>query len=265
MPPKRKLPSRHGKQQAGRKSVHSSTRPKPTLNADEIWLYGNHAVLAALANPKRKIMRLCATASTASSLVVPPNAPALEDVPETFFYTILPEHAVHQGIAALAKKLPGSPLESVTHHRTLLVLDHVTDPQNIGAILRSAAAFNVGAVILQDRHSPPETGALAKTASGALETIPMVRVTNISATLDELKQHGYWCAAMDGTAQDSITALSGYDKLAIVMGAEGRGMRPQVAKSCDLLVKIPYNAKAIESLNVSSAAAIAMAARYQES
>ncbi len=139
----------------------------------------------------------------------------------------------------------------------VLILDQVTDPHNVGAIIRSAAAFGARAIITTDRHAPPESGTLAKSASGALEVLPWVRVTNLSRALDSLAEMGYWRLGLDGTAEMSIREADFGKNIALVMGAEGRGLRKGSRTHCDALIKLPIR-RTVESLNVSNAAAIAL-------
>jgi len=144
------------------------------------------------------------------------------------------------------------------------MLDQVTDPHNIGAILRSMAAFNAGGLILPKHHAPEESGVMAKTACGALEIVPICRVPNLASTMDYLKKHDYWVAGMDGKASQTLEQANLSAKTVLVMGAEGKGLRHLVSKSCDLLIKLPISSQ-MESLNVSNAAAIGLYALEEKS
>ena len=239
-------------------------------------LYGVHAVAAALANPSRRCHRLTATRDGAALLAgridaraLPLAARALLDAPQVVsrqdIAALLPAGAVHQGIVLETAPLPAVDLASACRAAaqaengagTVLVLDQVTDPQNVGAILRSAAAFAVGAVVVQERHSPQSAGALAKAASGALETVPLARVVNIARALIVLKELGFWCLGLDPDAAEPLAATPVRAPLALVLGAEGEGMRRLTRERCDLTARIPIPGS-MTSLNVSSAAAIAL-------
>lgn len=215
---------------------------------------------AALANPKRKVLRVCTTEPAADTLksALQPRHPKLQILKPQELEKLLDRSAVHQGVAIEVEAPKPLDLEQIPGYgsRPLVVLDQVTDPHNVGAILRSAAAFNVCGVITQERHSPNVTGALAKAASGALELVPIVHVTNIAKTLEQLKKDGYWTAGLDGSATTAFRQAKLNDKTALVMGAEGKGLRRLVAEHCDVLVKLPMS-ETMESLNVSNAAAIA--------
>lgn len=220
------------------------------------WIYGQHAVQAALANDARKIERLVASTNAVKELnLTGRKLNADTDIRQ--LDKILPKDAVHQGVAALVHPLPHTTLDDVLESTLLLVLDQVTDPHNVGAILRSAAAFGVGAVIMTEDHGAPENGALAKAACGALDIVPLIRITNLSSVLDELKSNDFWCVGLDGKTDKLIGEAKGFKKKALVLGAEGKGLRRLTAEKCDLLVKIPISPK-MESLNVSNAAAVAL-------
>jgi 23S rRNA (guanosine2251-2'-O)-methyltransferase len=222
------------------------------------WIWGVHACLAALANPVRRIERVVATRNAASRL--PDRAdPQILD-PEAID-GMLPPGAVHQGVAVRALPLEPLTLEAACaplDGRSVLILDGVTDPQNVGAAFRSAAAFGARAVILQDRKSPPLTGVLAKAATGAIELVPHVRVANLSRAIAMLREFGYLSVALEGEADISLAdALIDKRPLALALGAEGKGLRPAVAEACEKRARIPI-VPAMESLNVSAAAAIAL-------
>lgn len=234
-----------------------------------LWIFGKHAVLAALENPMRKIKRLMVTkrshdqyqaALTEIHLKHRTLTPEIVTIEQ--FEKNLPTDAVHQGIALLTAPLPDGYLDDCCaivkgQKNLVLVLDQVTDPHNVGAIIRSAAAFGAKAIITTDRHAPPESGTLAKSASGALEALPWVRVTNLSRALDELASLGYWRIGLDGYADQDIREAKFGENIALVMGAEGKGIRKGTADHCDGLVKLPIS-RTVESLNVSNAAAVAL-------
>jgi 23S rRNA (guanosine2251-2'-O)-methyltransferase len=227
-------------------------------NRPRFW--GRHAVVAALRNPERTIAKIWVTRDAAGSFDFPP------DVPVTYadaadLGRLVPRDAPHQGIVADVERLPdiwlADILEGAPERRPLLVLDQVTDPHNVGAILRSAAAFDAVGIVTQDRHAPPESGALAKAASGALETVPWVRVVNLSRALDEIAEAGFWRVGLTGEAEMTLGEALGPPRVALVLGAEGEGMRQNTELHCDALARLPISER-VESLNVSNAAAIAL-------
>jgi 23S rRNA (guanosine2251-2'-O)-methyltransferase len=174
---------------------------------------------------------------------------------------LVPRDAPHQGVVAEVERLPDRLLADSLHDapegRPLIVLDQVTDPHNVGAVLRSAAAFDALALVTQDRHAPPESGALAKAASGALEIVPWVRVVNLARALEEMAEAGYWRLALAGEADALFAEALPQGPVALVLGAEGEGMRGNIAAHCDALARLPISDR-IESLNVSNACAIAL-------
>ena len=173
---------------------------------------------------------------------------------------LLTEGAVHQGVAMEVSALPATALDAVCHPDAtsrLVVLDRVNDPQNLGAVLRVAAAFEASAVIVPDRHAPGESGALAKAASGTLEIVPLVRVPNVAQALERLKQDGYWCIGLDGGAANTIAQSRPAGATALVLGAEGDGLRRLTRERCDALARLPISDK-VESLNLATAAAVAL-------
>jgi 23S rRNA (guanosine2251-2'-O)-methyltransferase len=238
-----------------RRKARQATKPE---NRPRFW--GRHAVAAALANPERTIVRISVTREAAAAFDLPP------DVPVTYadaadLGRLVPRDAPHQGIVAEVERLPdiwlGDLLDRAEDRRPLLVLDQVTDPHNVGAILRSAAAFDALGIVTQDRHAPPESGALAKAASGALETVPWVRVVNLARALDEIAQAGFWRIGLTGEADTLLADALGPPRVALVLGAEGEGMRHNTELHCDALARLPISER-IESLNVSNAAAVAL-------
>lgn len=234
----------------------------PRTSKSQLILYGRHAVMGALQNPERRIDKILCTAETADELrkITSKN---LTIVDRKEIERVLPFEAVHQGFALYCSELPTYSIEEViemsdAHENChILVLDQVTDPQNIGAIIRSAVAFNTLALVLQDKNSPAETGAMVKASAGMIEHMPIARVTNLSRAIDQLKTAGFWTIGMDGQAKTSINDLKKGGKTAIIMGSEGKGMRRLVEESCDTTIKLPMNEK-VESLNVATAAAIVM-------
>lgn len=234
---------------------------KKTGGGLKFW--GRHAVAAALDNPDRVVKKISGTREAVAALQ-PDSDIAVVYCDVADLGRMVPRDAPHQGIVADVDTLPELWLGDILDkgsERPLLLLDQVTDPHNVGAILRSAAAFDAAAIITQDRHAPPESGVLAKSASGALELVPWVRVVNLSRALDEIAEAGYWRIGMDGDADDMLGAAMGSSKLALVMGAEGEGLRQNVAAHCDTLAKLPMHPQ-MESLNVSNASAIALYAEY---
>ena len=231
-------------------------------NRPRFW--GRHAVSAALANPERSIRRVW---GTREALAAFGGFPA--DLPVTYAEVadlgrLVPQDAPHQGVVIEVDPLPdiwlGDLLEEAANEgpdRPLIVLDQVTDPHNVGAVLRSAAAFNAIGIVTQDRHAPPESGALARSASGALETVPWVRVVNLARALDEIGEAGFWRIGLTGHTDRTLAQAIGSGRVALVLGAEGEGMRHNTRQHCDALAKLPIS-DAIESLNVSNAAAVAM-------
>lgn len=242
---------------------------RPPHGGSGHWLFGTHAVLAALANPQRRCQRLLITAEAEralagelGALLAPPRL-SPEVVARGELDRLLPT-AVHQGIALEVAPLEEPTLEEVLRQgaassdAVLLVLDQVTDPHNVGAILRSAAAFAALGVVVTERHAPHSTAALAKAASGALESIPLVRVGNLARALEEIKGAGFWCIGLAADAAATIAEARLDGRTALVLGAEGAGLRRLTRERCDLLVRIPLASAAIASLNVSNAAAVAL-------
>jgi 23S rRNA (guanosine2251-2'-O)-methyltransferase len=223
--------------------------------------YGRHAVLAALANPERTVRKLWGTREALASLDIPPVIPiTYADVAD--LGRLVPHDAPHQGLVAEVEPLEeiwlGDLLDQgAGDRRPLVILDQVTDPHNVGAVLRSAAAFDALGIITQDRHAPPESGALARSASGTLETVPWVRVVNLARALDEISEAEFWRIGLTGHAKDTLGEVLGEARIALVLGAEGEGMRQNTEAHCDQLARLPISPK-VESLNVSNAAAVAL-------
>jgi 23S rRNA (guanosine2251-2'-O)-methyltransferase len=235
-----------------RPSVAQAGRPR---------FWGRHAVIAALANPERTVRKMWGTREALAGLALDPAIPVnFADVAD--LGRLVPHDAPHQGLV-----IEVDPLEEIwlgdlldtgrDDRRPLLLLDQVTDPHNVGAVLRSAAAFDALGIITQDRHAPPESGALARSASGALELVPWVRVVNLARALDEIAEANFWRIGLAGHAKESLSGAMGEGKIAFVLGAEGEGMRANTEAHCDQLAKLPISPK-VESLNVSNAAAIAL-------
>lgn len=232
-------------------------------DAAGLWLWGTHAVRSALANPARKSKKLLISANASQELRVL-AAKAKVPVETADHHAIdraLPREAVHQGAALLTTPLPEidihDAIEGIPEPRRLVLLDQVTDPHNLGAILRSSAAFGACGVIVQDRNSPPEGGVLAKAASGALELVPIVRVVNIARTLDELGELGFLRLAFADEAAEPIEQLDLDRDVVLALGAEGEGLRRLTREKCDVAVRLPTRPE-MPSLNVSNAAAIAL-------
>jgi len=245
---------------------HLPPRVEPRPAGEEaprgtIWLYGLHAVQAALANPARRLRRLLVTEEAESALAqrLPQPWPlAPERAERARLDRLLSADAVHQGAALLADPLSTPSLaHALERPGPLVVLDQVTDPRNVGAILRSAAAFGVAAVVVQDRNAPEETGALAKAASGALETVPLLRAVNLARTLVALKAAECWAVGLDPGAKPLDGRWLAERRVALVLGAEGSGLRRLTRETCDELAGLAMPGS-IASLNVSAAASIAL-------
>lgn len=250
---KRALRGRAGRMQGGRGSGRAST--------GQVRLWGRHAVEAALRNPARVHRKLWATREGIDSLdgELPPDFPVeFADGPD--LARLVARDAPHQGLVLECAPLEDMHLDEVLSGdpaRPLVVLDQVTDPHNVGAILRSAAAFDASAIVTQDRHAPPESGVVAKSASGALEIVPWVRVVNLARALESAAEAGYWRIGLAGEAETTLADALPAAPIALVLGAEGEGMRANIAAHCDALARLPISS-AMESLNVSNAAAIAL-------
>ena len=235
-----------------------SHQPHGNPNRPRFW--GRHAVAAALDNPERRVLRAWATREAAAFMRFPDSvAVTFADVAD--LGRLVPHDAPHQGVVIEVEPLEdlwlGDLLAQADERSVLLVLDQVTDPHNVGTILRSAAAFGALGIVTQDRHSPPESGALAKAASGALERVPWVRVVNLARALEEIAEADFWRIGLAGDANTVLKAALGPPRVALVLGAEGPGLRSNTREHCDALARLPIS-DAVESLNVSNAAAIAL-------
>lgn len=241
------------------KKNFSNPKAKAHSDAKNVWLYGYHAATAALRNPKRTILRVLMTKETAAEVVASGISVEYETVARADLDKLLPAGAVHQGIAIMTAPLPDVYVDDLPDkdRSVIVLLDQVTDPHNVGAILRSAAAFGADAVLVTERNAPEATGTLAKAASGCLELVPLIPVTNLSRTMNDLKKRGYWCVGMDGYADKTLHDADLPPKIVLVMGSEGYGMRRLTAENCDFTVKLPIS-PSVESLNVSTAAAVAL-------
>jgi 23S rRNA (guanosine2251-2'-O)-methyltransferase len=237
-----------------------SPRPlaKPLADGDVI-LYGWHTVKAALENPARRIRKLYATENALRRLaddgVALPVAP--EMVRPDAIAARLTGDAVHQGLLAEADPLPSPALDEIAPDGVVLVLDQITDPHNVGAILRTAAGFAVAAIVTTARHSPEATGVLAKSASGALEYVPIATVQNLARALGELKERGYLVLGLDSSGSRDLSEVAMRKPLALVLGAEGKGLRTLTRTTCEEVARLDLPGR-IKSLNVSNAATLAL-------
>ena len=240
------------KQQKGVKGAPDSDRP--------LLLYGLHSVRAAIDNPKRTIRHLYATRNAMNRLALADPAALpfpVELVAPQVIDKMLPSDAIHQGVVADAAPLPVQPIDALDDTSLVLLLDQVTDPHNVGAIMRSAVALGAGALITTLRHSPAESGVLAKSASGALELIRYVQVTNLAEAIETLAGLGFKTIGLDSDGPQRLEeALSG-DRIALVLGAEGKGLRQKTRATVAALARLDMPG-AIQSLNVSNAAAISL-------
>lgn len=260
-------PDRGGWNPNPKPKTFSDSAPRPArahgragADADN-FIWGRHPVLAALANPARKgTGRLLATADRAAELERDrlTNGHKVEIADVQALDRMLPQGAVHQGLVFKVQPLEGVALEDIAGDGGVIVmLDQLTDPQNVGAIFRSALAFGAKGIVVQDRHSPALAGALAKAAAGATERLPCARVTNLSRALEKLADMGWRAVGLDGSAELTLEQALDERPTVLVMGSEGDGIRRLVAEHCDVLAKIPMPG-GFESLNVSNAAAVAL-------
>jgi 23S rRNA (guanosine2251-2'-O)-methyltransferase len=233
---------------------------RPNFEIDTTILYGWHPVFEALRNGKRTIRRLLATENSArrlseelgTSLPVEPEIVRPDEINR-----LLEPDAVHQGLYAEADPLPSPSVDTLSGNRVVLALDQITDPHNVGAILRTAAAFDVEAIITTARHSPAATGVLAKSASGGLEHVPFMIVRNLSDTLIALGERGYQRIGLDSSGEANLDEIDIRLPVVLVLGSEGKGLRQRTRESCDVIGRLDMPG-AIKSLNVSNAAAISL-------
>ncbi len=238
----------------------------PAVPAGAVWLYGTHAVAAALANPARRLRRLVITEDAQAALAaerpqpwpIQPEITTRERV-DQLLGARQGSGIVHQGVALLTDQLVAPPLlDALKRPGPILVLDQISDPRNIGALMRTAQAFGAAMVIAQERNAPEETGALAKVASGALEMIPLLRIVNISRALIVLKSADVWVVGLDGASPNKLNGESfGGRRVALVLGSEGEGMRRLTRETCDEVAALGMPG-GMESLNVSAAGAVAL-------
>jgi 23S rRNA (guanosine2251-2'-O)-methyltransferase len=243
---------------------HKLERPQSLDTAPvHLWIYGIHASIAALKNPNRRINTILTTKHSSDFVTELNNSglPPHQITDRNQLDSILPLDSVHQGIAVQCDPLPLQNLEDVISNQSknsaLIILDQANDPRNIGSVLRSAAAFDATAVIVPDRGTPLISGSMAKAAAGAIEQVPFVRVKNLARSLRIIKNAGYWCVGLDSRATQTLAEAKLSGRIAIVMGAEGRGLRQLTAETCDYLAKIPISGQ-MESLNLSIATSIAL-------
>ncbi|HEY3681157.1 MAG TPA: 23S rRNA (guanosine(2251)-2'-O)-methyltransferase RlmB [Bradyrhizobium sp.] len=263
----RKPPFRRGggkapdkRRDSGRNSGRPAWRDRGGGSSDgPVILYGWHTVTAALANPQRQIRKLTLTENAARRLadenIATPVTP--EIVRPALIDQRLGPDAVHQGLLAESDPLPSPDIEELPEDGIVLVLDQITDPHNVGAILRSAAAFAVKAIVTTARHSPEATGVLAKSASGALELVPLVTVQNLSRALTEMNDRGFQTVGLDSAGSENLAAVELRQPLALVLGAEGKGLRQLTRETCSTVARLDMPGE-IKSLNVSNAAVLAL-------
>jgi 23S rRNA (guanosine2251-2'-O)-methyltransferase len=264
---------RDAKRERGEIPTPPQRRPKtnkdwkpPQLQAEQVFLYGLHTVRAALANPERKLIKLSVTQNAFARLDIgePTDLPfPVEFVSPQDIDKVLGPEAIHQGVMLETRALPVRRLEALKDSPLLLVLDQVTDPHNVGAIMRSAVAFGAGALITTQRHSPAESGVLAKSASGALELIPYIQITtNLADALSELHKLGFQTIGLDSEGPAVLEQSFAADRVALVLGSEGKGLRQKTRETVSALVRLDMPGE-IKSLNVSNAAAVALYAARQ--
>ncbi|WP_439399158.1 23S rRNA (guanosine(2251)-2'-O)-methyltransferase RlmB [Bradyrhizobium sp. PMVTL-01] len=243
----------------GKSAGRPAWRDRDSQSDGPVILYGWHTVTMALANPKRRIRKLTLTENAARRLAEENIATrvAPEIVRPQEIDRLLSPDAVHQGLLAEADPLPSPDIESLKQEGMVLVLDQITDPHNVGAILRSAAAFAVKAIVTTARHSPEATGVLAKAASGALELVPMVAVQNLARALIALNERGFQTVGLDSEGTENLSDVALREPLALVLGAEGKGLRQLTRETCSVVARLDMPGE-IKSLNVSNAAVLSL-------
>lgn len=243
----------------GKSAGRPSWRERDSHVDGPVILYGWHTVTMALANPQRRIRKLTLTENAAKRLAdenietrIAPEIVRPQEIDR-----LLSPDAVHQGLLAEADPLPSPDIETLAQEGMVLVLDQITDPHNVGAILRSAAAFAVKAIVTTARHSPEATGVLAKAASGALELVPMVTVQNLARALNELNENGFQTVGLDSEGTEDLSDVALREPLALVLGAEGKGLRQLTRETCSVVARLDMPGE-IKSLNVSNAAVLSL-------
>ena len=248
---------RHGAAPGAAPAPHAGGTPRPSADIVQIW--GSHAVVEALRSPRRKLLRLLATEHAAEPLrpIAAQRGLSVDIVPQDAISGRLPRNSVHQGLLLEARHIEPIEIEDIPPSGTVLVLDQITDPHNVGAIIRTAAAFGVGALVMTDRHAPALSGTLAKAASGGLEHVPVALAVNLARALDQLGDRGFYRIGLDSAGESSLgdAALTG--PLALVLGAEGKGLRRLTRERCDLVARLDMPGP-IKSLNVSNACVAAL-------
>lgn len=234
----------------------------PALKKEEYYMYGRHAVLAAIKNPKRAIKKIYCTDKLLTDINITltkrHDSIPIEIVNNDFIKSKLKTEAAHQGIIALVKSYSVHEIDNLAFESgkdRVVILDQITDPQNIGTIIRSAAAFGINKIILPKDNTPEENASIAKTACGCLELVQIARVTNLSQTIKKLKNQGFWIVGMDGKGSPDFSVIKNIEKIAIIIGSEDSGMRRLTSESCDYHLSIPISPQ-VESLNAASAASI---------
>ena len=244
-----------------RRHTPQKSRRAQTHTQSTHYLYGMHTVRAALANPDR-IKTLLQTTPNALARLKEGNEAIVGETPIEMLSPreldkIAGPDAVHQGVVLKVSPLPRKDLASLDNYRLIIILDQITDPHNVGAILRTACAFGASAVITTNRHAPQETGVLAKSASGALDFLPMIEVNNLGEAIKTIKKQAVWCVGLDSEADNALGEVNLDQNIALVLGAEGKGLRQKTRQLCDQMLRLDMLGP-IKSLNVSNAAAVAM-------